>query len=193
MRAIADRSPINARERLVSGLAGDSAKTRQASSLDRIHARLGALHALHSKASTTSPSSTLALRQHPPTFDSAVDPALLAQRLCPAPLCCRPALFKVRHSIRGALNPYILPPPAPDTMPRCTASSPHAPTAWLPQDSCIRLPDLDSHNPVQSPALASVLAYGVLLSETQYRQWRLILAASRTSGGPYTTLRYTLP
>jgi len=189
-----DRRPLpNQRARAACVWLGGRLRENEAGELARQNPRPPRSTALHSKASTTSPSSTLALRQHPPTFDSAVDPALLVQRLCPAPLCCRPALFKVRHSIRGALNPYILPPPAPDTMPRCTASSPHAPTAWLPQDSCIRLPDLNSHNPVQSPALASVLAYGVLLSETQYRQWRLILAASRTSGGSYTTLRYTLP
>jgi len=41
--------------------------------------------------------------------------------------------------------------------------------------------------------LASVLAYGVLSSETQYRQWRLILACLRTSGGVYTPSNYTLP
>jgi hypothetical protein len=41
--------------------------------------------------------------------------------------------------------------------------------------------------------LASVLAYGVLLSETQYRLWRPILPVLRTSAGVYNTLRYTSP
>ena len=190
MRTIADRSPIRrARSASVWAWRASRRKRGQAGELDRIHAA----SVCTAQQSTRHLSLHHALRQLPPNFDSAADPALLVQRLTSAPRCCRPALFKVRHIIRGALNPYILPLPAPDTMPRCTAFSPHAPTAWLPQDSCIRLPDLDSHNPVQSPALASVLAYGVLLSETQYRQWRLILACWRTSGGVYTTLRYTLP
>lgn len=77
-------------------------------------------------------------------------------------------------------------------MPRCTAIS-RAPTAWLPQDSCIRLAHSDIQNRALSPVLASVLAYGVLLSETQYRQWRLILAARRTTAAVYSPLRYTLP
>jgi hypothetical protein len=69
-----------------------------------------------------------------------------------------------------------------------------APTAWLPQDSCIRLPGPRLPKPSALPVLASVLAYGVLLSETQYPLWQLILALWRTSGGSlYTTSRYTFP
>ena len=50
-----------------------------------------------------------------------------------------------------------------------------------------------AHIPALSPVLASVLVYGALSSETQYRQWQRILAVWRTSGGVYTTPRYTLP
>jgi hypothetical protein len=98
--------------------------------------------------------------------------------------------LSLQHAHSLTLNPYVLPPPA---APRSHPVAP-TPTAWLPQDSCIRLPGPRRPKPSALPVLASVLANGVLLSETQYRLCHLILAVWRTSGGGvYTASRYTFP
>ena len=108
---------------------------------------------------------------------------------------CKPPLLKVRLSIRGALNPLC---PA-FAGPGRHAALHRSLTPWprlpgCPQDSCIRPPALRLPKPSALPVLASVLVYGVLLSETQYPLWQLILASWRTSGGAvYTTSRYTFP
>ena len=135
-----------------------------------------------------------ALRPLPPTFDCSADPALQHSRLARLTTAASP-LLKVRLSIRGALNPLC---PA-FAGPGRHAALHRSLTPWprlpgCPQDSCIRPPALRLPKPSALPVLASVLVYGVLLSETQYPLWQLILACWRTSGGAvYTTSRYTFP
>lgn len=117
--------PINTRDCLAG------ASRRKASRRIRQASRRQNPTACNSPRST-SHSRTLAhaLPPLPPTFDSSTDPA--RQQVCrlarlASHYCCKPRLPKVRLSIRGVLNPYILPPPAPDIVPRCTAPSPYGP------------------------------------------------------------------
>lgn len=134
--------------------------------------------------STTSTTSNLRLLRGP---GAAAFPS------CTPYYRCKPPLLKVRLSIRGALNPLC---PA-SAGPGQHAALHRTLTPWprppgCPQDSCIRPPAPRLPKPSALPMLASVLAYGVLLSETQYPLWQLILAFWRTSGGAvYTTSRYT--
>lgn len=119
------------------------------------HARL--VHSIHTTPTATTPP------QLQPTLLAAVHPA---QRVCPCSHSRRPPLLKVRLLYVALLFPTTCLRRPRTLMPRCTAIS-RAPTAWLPQDSCIRLAHSDSQNRALSPVLASVLAYGVLSSETQ--------------------------
>lgn len=136
-----------------------------------------------------------ALRPLPPTFDSSADPVLQHIRLARLTTRCKPPLLKVRLSIRGALNPLCPASAGPGQQAALhRALSPWPRLPGCPQDSCIRLPPPRLQKPSALPMLASVLAYGVFLSETQYPLWQLILAFWRTSGGAvYTTSRYTFP
>ena len=150
----------------------------------------------HSEAHLSLTSHTYhALRPLPPTFDSSADPVLQHIRLARLTTRCKPPLLKVRLSIRGALNPLCPASAGPGQQAALhRALSPWPRLPGCPQDSCIRLPPPRLQKPSALPMLASVLAYGVFLSETQYPLWQLILAFWRTSGGAvYTTSRYTFP
>jgi hypothetical protein len=147
MRATANGVPITTRDCLAG------ASRRKASRLIRQASRRQNPTACNLQRST-SHSRTLAhaLPPLPPTFDSSTDPA--RQQICRlAPhYCCKPRLPKVRLSIRGALNPYILPPLAPDIVPRCTALH-RALTPWPRLPGCRRIAAsvcqvLDCQNPV---------------------------------------------
>jgi hypothetical protein len=133
MRATANGVPITTRDCLAG------ASRRKASRLIRQASRRQNPTACNLQRST-SHSRTLAhaLPPLPPTFDSSTDPA--RQQICRlAPhYCCKPRLPKVRLSIRGALNPYILPPLAPDIVPRCTALH-RALTPWPRLPGCRRI------------------------------------------------------
>lgn len=123
MRATAYGVPINTRD----GLAPQASR-RKASR----PGREGGCTAAHSKAPPLTPAHcTLhtAQRTTPTTANLRLlhGPGSAAHPSCTPHYCCKPPLLKVRLSIRGALNPYVLPPPAPDTMPRCTAPRPPSP------------------------------------------------------------------
>ena len=126
MRATAD-GRANQHARLLGGR--KSAKSFEAHQAGEQEAES---HSVQLTAKHLSLQNTLAhaLPPLPPTFDSSTDPA--RQQVCrlarlASHYCCKPRLPKVRLSIRGVLNPYILPPPAPDIVPRCTAPSPYGP------------------------------------------------------------------
>lgn len=181
--------PINTRDGLASS--GRRKATLAGWRGGRIQRR-----APHSEAHLSLTSHTYhALRPLPPTFDSSADPVLQHIRLARLTTRCKPPLLKVRLSIRGALNPLCPASAGPGQQAALhRALSPWPRLPGCPQDSCIGLPPPRLQKPSALPMLASVLAYGVFLSETQYPLWQLILAFWRTSGGAvYTTSRYTFP
>lgn len=152
MRATADGVPITTRD----GLAGKKLRgpgrqeAESTNAVRRTAQQRAPLTLQHTRTRTT-------VRPLPPTFDSSAAPALQHIRPAAPHYCCKPPLLKVRLSIRGALNPYVLPPPAPDNMPRCTALhhalTPSCPWPRLP--GCRRIAaSVCQVLDVQNPALS---------------------------------------